>query len=164
MSNFKKDLDRGKLGENCVKTLLENCGFECEVAKGRNSAYDIEVRLKKFKTTIEVKYDYYSQISGNMFFETFNPKLNKPSGVYSSEAILFCYVLPDDVHRLMYVVKTDLLKNFLKNESPLRLLTKAGDGNSSGAIYKIETALKVFKRLDNLEKEAVIKLIKKESK
>jgi len=164
MSNFKRDLDRGKLGENCVKTFLENCGFECEVVKGKNTAYDMTVSLKKFKTTIEVKYDYYSQISGNMFFETFNPKLNKPSGIYSSEANIFCYVLPDDMHRLMYVAKTTLLKDFLQNETPLRLLTKVGDGNSSGAIYKIETALKVFKRIDNLEKEAVVKLIKKESK
>lgn len=163
---FRKDLAIGKIGENLVVSLLEQCGCTCksvdQVDKSLKSAYDIEVTPESGKAfTVEVKYDAYSEISGNLCVEYFNPKLNKPSGVYSSKAELYCYIIPDGLNKTVWIISTSRLRTFIKDEIPLKNLERVGDGNASVLLYKFDHILPSFSRIDNLSCDEIKSLIKK---
>lgn len=163
MSFFKRDFNLGKKGEEFLKNLLQKCGYTCtEVDTLNKSAYDIKAKPPKGKEfTIECKYDSYSQISGNLALEYFNPKTNKPSGIYVTTAQIYCYLLPDDINMTAWIISTNRLREFVKTEVPLKNLQKVGDGNASILLYKLDHILPHFSRIDNLPCDQITILIKK---
>lgn len=149
-STFNKDLSDGQQMEITVMEYLHNhpeylsqlIKWESSSSYGRFSGYDLCAGFK-----IEVKYDKMSDTTGNFAFEFENSLTHKASGIYSSESDYICYVTEDSYYifdRLKLI--EDIGKNQLKFKthdnkniySGFRTVVKAGDGNASVYLYKIQ--------------------------
>lgn len=143
--SIKRDLKNGKDGETIVRDFFTARGFLVNIKQGKFQPYDLEVHHPATGTfTIEVKYDLYSAKSGNLAFEYFNPKQEKPSGILATKADYWCHVLPSKV---ILITPTELLKRFTKEVKPKKIVTCGGDKNSSMLIYALDVAEEWFSRL-----------------
>lgn len=162
MSRFVQSRYIGKHGEELIKKLLNFSGIECnqnEEYKSKDD-YDLICKIGKSKFTIESKYDRYSQKSGNLAIEFYNPKSKKPSGIASTKATIWGLIINDMDYQTIWLTKVDTLKEFIKNNKPAKTIQSVGDGNASIHLYKVENILPIFTRIDNLEKEDIVKTIK----
>ena len=155
---------KGNLGEDFAKEVLEKFGVLCEKNTDYEKRYDYDLscKLGKEKFTIEVKFDDKSASTGNLYIEYHNSKADKPSGVTVTKSNLWIQVLPEeDGLKTVWVTSVSSLRNFMKEVEPYKKIAFGGDDNSAGYVYAKETILnKLFKRIDNLDKKNAIKLIK----
>lgn len=162
MSRFVQSRYIGKHGEELIRKLLTFSGIECvpnEEYKSKDD-YDLICKVDKTKFTIESKYDRYSQKSGNLAIEYYNPKSKKPSGITSTKATIWGLIINDMDYQTIWITKVDTLRDFIKNNKPSKTIESVGDGNASIHLYKVENILPIFTRIDNLEKEDIVKTIK----
>lgn len=151
VTNFIANLKKGKKGENIVVKLFKTRGISSEKnrEKGRLENFDLMCVIADRSFTVEVKYDLYASKSGNLAFEFYNPKSGFPSGIASTKSDLWVQVLTNPSS--VWAVNTKMLKLFMINTKPLRIITAGGDGNASLFLYEKHTVLNtVLVRLDNL--------------
>lgn len=134
-----KDLEDGKNGENRVKKVLEDMGYECEFNSDKKLRSDYDLIINGIGT-VEIKNDLYSGKSGNVAIEYYNPKSDKPSGINITKSDIWCHIISGTI----YVVKTEDLKNFVNTAKPKRDIKKAGDGNASLKLYTIEHIMTIL--------------------
>jgi hypothetical protein len=155
---------KGNLGEDFAKEVLEKFGILCEKNTDYEKRYDYDLscKLGKKKFTIEVKFDDKSASTGNLYIEYHNSKADKPSGVAVTKSSLWIQVLPEESGlKTVWVTSVSSLRNFMEEVEPYKKIAFGGDGNSAGYVYTKEAILnKLFKRIDNLDKKNAIKLIK----
>jgi len=155
---------KGKSGEECAKGVLELLDIKCEINEDYDKRYDYDLSCKmgRKKFTAEVKFDDKSSTTGNIYIEYHNSKADKPSGVAVTKANLWIHVLPeDDGSKAVWISSVSSLRVFMEEVEPHKKVAFGGDNNSAGYVYTKESILdKLFKRIDNLEKEEAIKLIK----
>ncbi len=157
MANFQQDLAIGKLVEKYVGKIFEDLGFEVEYNNDRYIKWDIRIKKKKKNYTIEIKFDKFERRSGNLAFEIFNPKKNTPSGVYITEANLWCHVISPEYDKYeVYICSTRDLRTFLNNIKPDKVVLHAGDGNATLKLYNKYKVLKIL--LKPLTKYTICKL------
>ena len=159
--HFVQSKRLGKSGEKLISDLLKFAGVECEEninVKDKN-LFDLSCKINKKKFTIECKYDWYSEKSGNLAIEYFNPTSNKASGIDATSATLWGIVINDRDYKTIWLTSVANLKQFIKNNSPYKTMMKVGDGNASIYLYKTDKLLTIFHRVDNLDKEDVVKTI-----
>lgn len=99
-----------------------------------NGRYDITLMRAGQDGTrsVEVKWDKRASESGNLYFEVENTRQQKPSGVMSTTADLWCHVLGEGERGLVITVAS--LRRFL-NEGPWRSVqTRGVDSNSRGLL------------------------------
>ena len=123
---FKEDLKQGNIGERLVAKYLESKGFTI-INYGNTSDYDILTLYKGKEVKFEIKtdlYEYYKKIiTNNLFIEVICN--NKFSGINSSKADYFIYLLPNIDE--MYMIKISDLKELLMSRG-FRRSSQSGDG------------------------------------
>jgi len=111
-SNFRYDLKVGQMAEQALADILQN-------------------------KTIEVKRDLKFKVTGNIFIE-FESR-GKPSGIATSEADYWCFVL-DEIYILL---KTQSLKELIDPLKGTDRQKRGGDKNTSvGVLLKVTDLMK----------------------
>jgi hypothetical protein len=140
-----KDLEDGKNGEKRVKKTLEEMGYECEFNSDKTLRSDYDLIITGIGT-VEIKNDLYSGKSGNVAIEYYNPKSDKPSGINITKSDIWCHIISG----VVYVVKTEDLRNFVNTAVPKRDIKKAGDGNASLKLYTIEHIMTILVPIEEI--------------
>lgn len=159
-----KSFETGDRGEKKVISVLSSIGISAtkNTDKDTRADYDLEFEYEGKRITAEVKYDVMSEKTGNVAFEFFNSKSNKPSGIYGTKANLWFHLLPDGDNVVVCVCKTKKVRDFCHNEPPLRILKSVGDNNADIMLYKVDVVLEnLFDRIDNISNEQILKIIKR---
>lgn len=147
--SIHKSLREGAKGEDLFISLLNGLEVDCEKMSGKFIDYDVNCIGTFFQFTVEVKNDLMASTTGNIAIEFYNSKQCKPSGIGATKAELWCHIIGNCNE--VYIANTNTLKNFLKNNEPLKTITCGGDKNSAMYIYKTDDILKIFKRIDNIK-------------
>lgn len=79
--------------------------------------------------TVEVKRDFGSQRTGNIFVEYFSR--GKPSGLATTQADYYCYVISENLYILM---PTERLKQLCRPYYGTKRDVRGGDSNTSKGI------------------------------
>ncbi|MFW9876832.1 MAG: hypothetical protein ACFFG0_27375 [Candidatus Thorarchaeota archaeon] len=159
--NFSRDLSLGRNGEKFLQNYLIKNGIDCKLNEVNNADYDLICKYKRTKFTIEVKYDMYAEKSGNIAIEYYNPQLDKPSGLYSTKADLWCTIIPDFTNKTMWCCTVKKFKKYIETHKPYRIVENCGDGNANIYLYKLDDIMDLFIRLDRLTEDKLIKAIRK---
>lgn len=130
--SIRKSFSLGDKAEAECWDWLESLGFEVEkVPQEIRYDYDLKATKNKLSVTFEVKNDIKSAVTGNIAIEYFNSKKKEPSGISSTKADYW-------VHRFenkLWVIKTETLKNFIKKQTPKRIIIGGGDDNADLMLY-----------------------------
>lgn len=162
MASFVQSARLGKSGERLVLDILTFAAIPCKenLNTVTREFYDLEANIGSKKFTIECKYDWYSEKSGNLAIEFFNSTKNKPSGIDNTKANLWAIIINDKDYKTIWITSVSALKAYIKAHTAFKTIMKAGDGNASIYLYKTEQLLSIFKRIDNLEKEQIVDVVK----
>jgi hypothetical protein len=135
--NFQKDLKVSYKSVDKVKNLLESKGAE-QLEINHDKKYDIRFTFNSRCFTIEVKQDFLFQKTGNVAIEYVSR--NRDSGVTTSEADIWCYVLGEEV----YFCPTKRLRAILENTEFRKV--SGGDNNTSRMyLVPVKTFKEIFK-------------------
>ncbi len=134
---WKTDLHAGASAEKMVLDKLGEWGFI-----GRKNPhkkphrYDLEVDISPAKMLrLEVKNDKFAATSGNIALEYHNPKSDKPSGLYATDAEIWCHVIRGDE---ILFTHTRTLIDWITWIKPYKHFKRVGDNNAAIKLYKIE--------------------------
>jgi len=136
---FIDDLNGAKIIEKRIANILRCIGFNSVELNNSEDyqtlkAYDI---LLNNSIKVEVKEDKLATKTGNFAIEFECYK--KPSGITTTEAILYIYVIDD----IAYLFRTIDLKNAIKNKDYFRIV-KGGDYAASLMyLFKLDIILKL---------------------
>ena len=157
---IKKDLKDGDIGEKIVIKLLERC-FAATKNKNMDTRqyYDVIAYEEGFDAhgnyletdpfTLEVKYDLYSDKSGNIAIEFWNSRQGKPSGINITSAKFWVQVTPA---KGVWITTVEKLKQYIKDNKAHKIILNAGDGNANLYLYKVNKILpSIFTRIDKLK-------------
>ena len=160
---FAYDMARGKRGEDLVASILEFGGIECTLNDDvkKNIDYDILCKIGKRKFKVEVKSDYMAEKTGNLAIEYYNTKKDTHSGLYATKAHIWVHCIKDGDNLTVWGTSVKTLKDFVKTETPERIIDSGGDKNASLLLYKDYHILEIFEQLDNLEEKEIKKAIRK---
>lgn len=151
--SIKKKLATGDDGEQQVIKLLKKANLLAIKNKDNTTRlyYDISIVFPEGHIiTAEIKYDVYSDRSGNIAIEFFNTKQNKDSGINATTAALWFCVTPK--HGI-WVASTKVLRDYIKLNPPFKTITNGGDNNANFYLYKEKDLFSsIFVRCDKLNK------------
>lgn len=160
---FTKSLRQGTFGETFVTEFLNSLSFSVE----RNSdltnlsKYDIICKAGKISFTGEIKYDLMSSKTNNVAIEIHNPKSDKPSGLYATEADIWFHLIPDGSNTTCWINSVINLKKYIDENKPKKIIELGGDNNSKLLLYAFEDILDIgLLRIENLNKTQAKKIIK----
>lgn len=161
MSRFVADLKRGNGAQQLIMQLYNDCEFTSEKVSPRGperSFWDVVTTGNGLSFTTEVKFDEYEAKSGNIAIETFNPRLNKPSGLGITRAFFWAHVL---VGGVVWLTPTERLRIFVQETEPKRIIGKGGDGNATLYLYDSSVILPaIFTRIDQMSRKELLQYIK----
>jgi len=156
----------GNIGEEFVINLFNNYNILAEKESDINKKYDHDLvcKIGKTKFTCEIKFDSMACQTNNLAIEYRNCKQDKNSGLYVTTANLWIHLIKDGDNITCWAINTNKLKEYVKNNEPYKNIQKAGDGNADLKLYKIDSILPLFSRLDTLNekkiKETILELLK----
>lgn len=158
LTKLNNDIKRGTAGEQLVQDLLDKVGIRYKSVDDKNRAfYDLVIFLPKTqRCTLEVKYDYYQEKSGNFAIEVFNTRSNKKSGLSITKADFWVHILGD---KDILLTPVGILKDFCRSNKPTRKIEKAGDNNARIFLYKKDLILPIFVNIQGLSKSQLLKVI-----
>lgn len=136
--SIQHDLLLGENAENRIIKLFNSIGYSSRknTDKKTRSYYDIISKKEKKEFTTEVKCDIYANKSGNIAIETFNPKREKNSGINITKADLWVHITDQP-----YITSVKLLKKYIVEKTPLRIISCGGDNNATLYLYKADIIL-----------------------
>lgn len=141
----------GKLAEQRVISMFNKLGIPCKKSDKELLEYDIELEVSGKKRTAEVKFDMMAEKTGNLAIEYWNSKKDTASGITATKAHLWIICILDDVHITMWATSVKTMKKFLEENTPKRIISKAGDKNAELYLYDTDFMLKsIFHRLDDI--------------
>lgn len=152
--SFKSSLKTGEHGQKIVADKLENLGFVTK--ESDNKGIDLYFTSDGKEYSAEIKWDLYSEKSGNFAIETYNTKLCKPSGIMSTEAVFWFHM---DGAKKVYFTRSSVLKEFIEKVKPKREITAGGDQNANLMLYSIDVIC--TQCLKELTKESLLEEISK---
>lgn len=133
-----------------VIKLLDAAGWVCEKAVKGTKEYDIIARNDNYVCLFEIKYDLKSQVTGNFAFEFWNPKKNEPSGLSISQADFWVYCFGNPLQ--IYMVELPVLKEYIKNNTPKKIIDVGGDQNASLYLYnRTQIISDIFWKIDEID-------------
>lgn len=154
--SFVNSLIQGTNGEQLVLSLFHSHDIVAEIINEKY--YDIAFTLGEDDWRhVEVKNDIMAEKTGNLAIEIYNPKSNIKSGLSLTKAEIWATVLDSGI----YFVATKQLKTFTKKEKPVKDISCGGDDNAKLLLYKKDHILPIFCKVDNLDKDAFICLLRK---
>lgn len=153
---FNSDLKWGKWGEMTIIPFIESTFVKGskfvsywfssdDITTKKNILKEWDLRFGVYdkdhmngidfidKIEFEIKTDKYGIDTGNLIFEKSCNR--KPSGVFATKAKWFIYFLPLFKQDNIYLIKSENLRNLLKNYN--NDLTSGGDYGSNTMMYKI---------------------------
>jgi hypothetical protein len=160
---FVKNFAQGKKGEKYVKQSLVSAKIECEFNEDSTKRldYDLAGKFGKKKFTIEVKLDFMAARTGNIAIEYYNSSKGEKSGVDATKATIWAHIIMDEGNPTIWLTSVKSLKSYIKNNTPFRTVSAAGDGNAELHLYKSDIILPaIFHRIDNISEEQKKKIIK----
>lgn len=153
MTKFVKSKREGDVAEKFLLEMLEkqkeNGVLSCAVNNDKDTKYDFDVFASTARglTTFEVKYDIYSERSGNIAIEFWNSKKNAPSGINVTKADYWVHILPNNGKMNAYITTVKTLKDFIKSTPACRTIFDGGDKNANIYLYKSQIILPIFSLL-----------------
>lgn len=84
---------------------------------------------------VEVKWDKHAAQTGNVYFETANPRAGKATGIRSSNADWWAHVLGEGQEALL--MPLDFLRAWLDERNYRTVATRGSDSNSRGLIVPL---------------------------
>lgn len=151
----------GKMAEQRVIALFNREGIPCVKSEIELLEYDLEFTFDSKKKTAEVKFDMMAQKTGNLAIEYWNSKKDSASGIMATKAHLWIVCLLDDVNITIWATTVKMLKRFLSETQPKKIISRGGDNNAELYIYSSDVILPIFDRLDNLHHGTLQAVIKK---
>lgn len=154
----------GNKGEQAVIEFFTQNGIEAVKDEDKTKRYDHDLicKLGKTKFTCEVKFDAMAAKTGNVAIEHHNSKKDEPSGIEVTKADIWVHLLKDDNNITIWATNVKTLKEFVKNNEPLKKIVSGGDANASLYIYQLDRVLNTtFVRLETLSQDSLHKTIKK---
>lgn len=148
--SFPKDVKIGNKAETACLSLLINAGWQCEKAPKACKEYDFLAQKDIYTILFEIKNDRMTSVTGNLAFEFWNPKKNEPSGLLVSKADfwVYCFGSPLEIH----IVELPILKRYIEDTKPKKIIDVGGDKNASLYLYDREQIITdIFWRIDTLE-------------
>jgi hypothetical protein len=145
MANYDFGLDLA-LSQSSVNKVIEflNSLGATDIQENNDNRYDLSFSLNKKRYTIEVKEDLMYHVTGNVAIEYCSR--NKESGVTTSKASIWCYVLDRGVgYDGIYFVKLKKLKKHLKEH---QYPEKDGGDSLTSKLYlmPITAFIKLFEK------------------
>lgn len=111
--------------------------------------YDVDVTLRDRVIKFEVKNDVMGVKTGNIAIEYYNSNSNKPSGILSTPADVWCHILGTQI----WIINITHFKTLIHSKMvDYRILTKVGDGNADIMLFKSSIILSEtykFYRIDD---------------
>ena len=144
--HFAHSLQVGSVGEDLAIKAFANIGRKCVLGDGKKHDLILDGQY-----IVEVKYDIMSKKTGNIAIEYWNSKKNEPSGISATLAKYWVHIAFDKIgNTIIFVVKVDELKDFIKNTKPKKIIKAGGDDNADLYIYGLDVILNtaIFSRLD----------------
>lgn len=143
---FKRDLKKGEKDEKNLAFFFTK-RYNCEVIDynpNKDSSYDVRIIMDGKEELLEVKSDRYEEYhppTGNICLEL--SCSGKPSGLWTTKSSIYCFYFP--VKKLVYMIRTEKLKEFIK-ENGLRRFSGGGDGaRTTGVLINREEYKHIFK-------------------
>jgi len=127
MSNFHTDLKVGQQGEDVLAQWLVRRGYRI-LSFNDDSRHDIFALYENQIHTFEAKFDQYPR-TGNMVIEVFCLRRMQPTGLAASKSDFFAYIYSHD--RSMFLIRTDALKEILRQRVGRGWVTNGGDNNQA---------------------------------
>jgi hypothetical protein len=156
--SFLRDRDTGDIAEKWVASLLQECGINSIKKNKKELLFDFVHNYPEFMS--EVKHDVMSARTGNIAIEFFNTKKNKLSGIAATTAQLWFHVVP--MPKSVWVASVIQLREYIKNNKPLRVVNEGGDNNASMYLYKQDIIFsEVFHRVDNIDSNKRLEILLK---
>lgn len=147
--SVKHDIQKGKEAELHVIDLFGGMGISSFLNTDKKTQKFFDITLDN-EMLLEVKYDLYTEKSGNIAIEIWNTRKNEPSGINVTKSHFWIQVMPNPI--TPFICVTSRLKDFVKEEKPVKTVMNAGDGNASILLYKKDYILdKIFTRLDSFK-------------
>lgn len=148
---MQKSLSMGKQTEIEVVEFLTSVGFDCSYNNDPKTRkyYDIKAshNTNNLTVTFEVKNDSMSHLTKNVCFEFNNSKSNTDSGINATLADYW-------VHKIcgvLYIIKTDDLKQFIKSTPSKLTKFGCGDNNSDFYLYSKDTIIPHMTKLGDVQ-------------
>lgn len=153
----------GNEGEQFVISFFNQNGIETKKEEDFDKRYDHDIvcKLGRKKFTCEIKFDSMACKTGNLAIEYHNSKKDEPSGISATKADIWIHLIKDGDNIAMFAVKTDKLKEFIKNNPPFKTVSKAGQMNAELNLWKLDDILPTFERLEDLPESDFQKTVKK---
>jgi hypothetical protein len=141
--NFNHDLALSQTSVNKVKDYIKSIGGT-DIKENDDSKFDIAFNLSGKTYTVEVKEDYMYHLTGNVAIEYSSRE--KDSGVSTSKADLWCYVLDRGIgYDGIYFVNLSRLRRQLRKEN---YPEKQGGDELTSKLYlvPITSFIKIFEK------------------
>lgn len=142
-----KDLKQGEADEKYLASFFvkrHNCSV-IDYNPNNDSSYDIKIIMSNKEELLEVKsdrYEEYHKPTGNICLEL--SCSGKPSGLWTTKSTIYCFYFP--VKKVVYMIRTEKLKEFVKNTPELRRFNGGGDGGkTTGVLINREEYKHIFK-------------------
>lgn len=145
--NFQKDLELSQSSVQKVRGLLEEKNA-IDISINDDKNYDIKCSLSGKTLTIETKEDLMYAFTGNVAIEYISR--GKPSGISTSKADLWCYVLDRPKGKYIhyngvYFVTRLKLKKFLR-ENTFRQVSGGDQQTSRLFLIPLERFVEIFEK------------------
>jgi len=154
---FEDSLSRARPAEDWALGYLSWCGLSPE--RDSRAGHDLLFRLGRLVLRAEVKHDFLVDRTGNVALELWNSRRGAPSGLTATRADVYLYALGDGGGSGLWAAAVTTLKAFVEWCNDYSLYERAGDGNARVRVYKKNTFLTPFYRLDLLTKEQAVNTI-----
>lgn len=128
-------------------SITRNTDFKYDLAIGE--LYESELSNILNNQNIEIKTDLYYQKSGNVFIE-FKSR-NKPSGISTTMADYFCFILPIEQNKSIHLFQTECLKKAIKlalKENKAKIIKGGDDMTSEGVLIKFSILNDYIKKIN----------------
>lgn len=131
--NFQKDLAVARKSEEVVAEILENKYNAVILEHSNHGRYDIRAKIRGVEFTFEIKEDFMCEKTGNVSLE-FECR-GKPSGIESTEADFFVYIIHKKDGTVEYVMFTTVhLLGKVEKKDYFRIVN-GGDAGSNTMNY-----------------------------
>jgi len=143
--NFQKDLERAKECEKKVVEMLQSHPINTDFEFNNDAKYDIKYKCEGNEITLEVKEDLMWEKTGNVAIEL--QSRGKPSGICTSVADRWCYVLGDE---FWFGKPGDIRLFLIQHWDRIRRVKGGDDGTSFMALVKLEDFKEIFTRIPKI--------------
>ena len=147
--NFQQDLAVAQVTQQRIAEKLLELLQDSDLlsSDNNNNSYDIAVERRGTIITFELKEDFKSRETGNIFIEYSCNR--KPSGIRTTKANFYILtVAPKDGTFEDYIIPTKVLKQMIDDELWFMEASGGDNGTAKGYLFKFNTITKHEKCLN----------------